>query len=946
MVHDDPTVTIADGAVKRRDKAEPKPAAVSSMFGRYVVLEELGRGGMSVVYTAYDPKLDRRVALKVVQAEQLSEVHRARLHREAQALARLSHPSVVAVYDVGDIENDTFVAMELVDGESFRDWLKKKRTWREVVRVVVAAGRGLAAAHAAGIVHRDVKPDNIMISSSGAVKLVDFGLARDLGDRSIDSEEMSASSSSGSMSAQKETTTSVSSRSSRISGSNAALPLDAITQHGFVVGTPAYMPPEQHSRTPEADERSDQFSLCASLYEALYQKRPFQTSKKQALDPREAVTIADRPGTDTRTLAAPPPKDSDVPSWLWRVLERGLAVDPNKRYPSVDALIEDLDRDPARTMRLIAVGAGALVAVASIAILVTYKVMPKHAAGPSCSTGAELVANVWNPQRAAALGKVAGQRGGAAAAAASGVFAARVDHYIADWETMRLEACQATRVKAVQSPEALDLRMQCLDRRLTELDALVGVLQEADADALRKAGEIADRLQPLADCADVKGLRQIVKPPNEPGVAARLSDLDKDLAKLQALYTIGDVTHAIPMADKLIANAKTIGYAPPLARALYLRGRSIADRDGGEEAEAMFDQTFSAALGAGDDAMAADAAARIAQEELWVAHLPEFDRWSRISRSLAQRSNQPGVLRFVDQLSCMSMHWTGKVKSRLKCLRDLAARKDGVPSEWLVTTLGIAATEAGEPAEAISWLEKGVELARADNGPDHPRTLEMRTYLCRGLEELGDYKRAVAECRDALTRLQKAAPDDKTLIARLQQYLADAEKDLGNNAVAKSLYEAAALEGEDEVKLSARQQLAELAGEAKGDPKAAIAEHRAAVDELEKTFAQFNPRHPNIISGHFELGGVLLAAGDAKGAVVELTKADTDTDVTETNLLQLAQLRFTRARALLAAKDDRALARKLAESALDLYKQNAPDTARFKKERAAIEKWLADLAAG
>ena len=944
MVHDDPTVTIADGAVKRREKTEPRPAAVSSMFGRYVVLEELGRGGMSVVYTAYDPKLDRRVALKVVQAEQLSEVHRARLHREAQALARLSHPSVVAVYDVGDIENDTFVAMELVNGESFRDWLKKKRTWREVVRVVVAAGRGLAAAHAAGIVHRDVKPDNIMISSSGEVKLVDFGLARDLGDRSIDSEEISSSGSSGSMSAQSSTTSI--SKSSRSSGQNAALPLDAITQHGFVVGTPAYMPPEQHSKKPETDERSDQFSLCASLYEALYQKRPFQTSKKQALDPREAVTVADRPGTDTRTLAAPPPKDTNVPSWLWRVLERGLAVDPNKRYPSVDALLEDLDRDPARTMRRVAVGAGALLAVAALAILVTYKVMPKHAGGPSCSTGADLVASVWSPTRAAELGKVAGHKGGAGAAGASGVVAARGDTNLADRPARRFEAGEATRVKAVQSPEALDLRMQCLDRRLTELDALVGVLQEADADALRKAGEIADRLQPLADCADVKGLRQIVKPPNEPGVAARLSQLDKDLARMQALYTIGDVTHAIPLADKLIADAKTIGYAPPLARALYWRGRSIADRDGGVDAIAMFDQTFSAALGAGDDAMAADAAARIAQEELWVAHLPEFDRWSRISRSLAQRSNQPGVVRFVDQLSCMSMHWTGKVKSRLKCLRDLAARKDGVPSEWLVTTLGIAATEAGEPAEAISWLEKGVELARADNGPDHPRTLEMRTYLCRGLEELGDYKRATEECRDALTRLQKVAPDDKTLIARLQQYLADAEKDLGNNAVAKTLYEAAALEGEDEVKLASRQQLAELAGEAKGDPKAAIAEHRAAVDELEKTYAQFNPRHPNIISGHFELGGTLLAAGDAKGALAELTKADTETDITETNLLQLAQLRFLRARAMVMAKGDRAEARKLAESALDLYKEHAPDTERFRKERAAIEKWLAESTTG
>jgi serine/threonine protein kinase len=155
-----------------------------TMLGRYVVLQELGHGGMSTVYVAYDPELDRRIALKVVRGDKLSESHRARLHREAQALARLSHPNVVTVFDVGDLANDTFVAMELVDGKSLREWLLSPRSWREVVRVMVAAGRGLAAAHAAGIVHRDIKPANIVLSTSGAVKLVDFGLARDLGDRS------------------------------------------------------------------------------------------------------------------------------------------------------------------------------------------------------------------------------------------------------------------------------------------------------------------------------------------------------------------------------------------------------------------------------------------------------------------------------------------------------------------------------------------------------------------------------------------------------------------------------------------------------------------------------------------------------------------------------------------------------------------------------------------
>src|SRR5215207_8792928 len=182
--HNDETETLADGPRTRERKR-----AAPTRLGRYMILSELGRGGMSAVYVAYDPQLDRRVALKVVRGEQLTEAHRARLHREAQALARLSHPSVVTVFDVGDIGDDTFVAMELIDGMSLRDWLMTPRTWREVVQVVVAAGRGLAAAHAAGIVHRDVKPDNIVIAKSGAVKLVDFGIARDLGDRTAESGE-------------------------------------------------------------------------------------------------------------------------------------------------------------------------------------------------------------------------------------------------------------------------------------------------------------------------------------------------------------------------------------------------------------------------------------------------------------------------------------------------------------------------------------------------------------------------------------------------------------------------------------------------------------------------------------------------------------------------------------------------------------------------------------
>lgn len=939
--HDEPTETVVDGQRRHEPKRRPTEEvhAQPTLLGRYVVLGELGRGGMSVVYAAYDPELDRRVALKVVRADQLSATHRARLHREAQALARLSHPNVVTVFDVGDLSTDTFVAIELVDGESLRDWLKIPRTWREIVKVVLAAGRGLAAAHAAGIVHRDVKPDNIMIAPSGAVKLVDFGLARDLGDRTMDSGEVL---SEDPVMPPEETSQSTQLTPSQSGSMRLGKPLEAITQHGYIVGTPAYMPPEQRSKKPEADERSDQFSLCATLYEALYKQRPFATSKKDVIDRKAMLTVADKPGTDTRTLAAPPPKDSGVPTWLQKVVAHGLAVDPKQRYPSVDALLRELERDPARTMRLVAGASAALVAVAAVATLVTYKMMPAHAQAPSCGTGADRIAKAWDADKRAQLVTAATTRGGAPAASAIGVFATRVDDYATHWQQMFHETCEATQIHHTQSAEAMDLRMACLDRRLAELGALVDVMHDADPEVLRKAGEVVDGLPPIAECADLRALREVVKRPTDPTLAKRLDAIDGDLARLTALYAVGDMNKTLALADTVITEARAAGYTPQLAESLYWRGRAIADRDGGPDAIKMFDETFSAALGAGQDQRAADAAARIAQEALWAAQLPDFDRWARISKALASRAGATGVTRFVDQLACMSNHYYGKVRTRLSCLRDLAARKDGTPNEWLVTTLGIAASEAGEPAEAIHWLEQGVELARDENGNDHPRTLEMRAYLCKGLYELGDYDRAAGECRDALARLQKIAPDDSVLLARLQWYLGDTAVALHHPDEARPLYEAAAETSDDEIKLAAKTALSELAGK-KGDASAAVAEHREALAETIKAFAPFNPHHPNILAEHYELGRALLAQGDATAALAELAKADDEADPTESSPLALAQTRYARAQALLKTGGPPAQARALAQSALDLYREHAPDTARFRDERDAITKWLATV---
>ncbi|MBA3462393.1 MAG: serine/threonine protein kinase [Deltaproteobacteria bacterium] len=930
-VHDEPTQTLAEVARERK-------RSVGTLLGRYVVLSELGRGGMSVVYIAYDPKLDRRVALKVVRGDKLTEAHRARLHREAQALARLSHPSVVTVFDVGDLEDDTFVAMELVEGKSLREWSKQERTWREVVNVMVAAGRGLAAAHAAGIVHRDIKPDNIVVSDGGAVKLVDFGLARDLGDRSVESVDGVSGDSDPGDSGSDLAASSISSSTLR--------PLEQITQHGHVVGTPAYMPPEQRGRGMDADERSDQFSFCVTLYEALYKQKPFKASKKLVMDRDEQLTVADKPGIALRSLAAPPPAKTEVPAWLQKVVTRGLAVDKGHRYPSVDALLAELDRDPQRARRRVAYGAMAMGAVAATAVVMTWRLMPSamQEVTPSCGTGEDRIAAIWNQGKRAVIEAVAVKAGVAWAPRAVAAFGERVDDYAAQWKTMYRESCEATRVRGVQSPEALDLRSACLDERLGDLGALVDVMGEAKIDALRKAGEIVAALPPVSDCADVQALRQVVKKPA--GSAERLASVDGELSRVTAFYAIGDVTRTLSLVDRVISEARSIGYAPALAKALYWRGRAKADRDGGVEAQAAFEETLAAALTSGDDRLAADATARLAQESLWAGELPEFHRWSRVAHALATRSRAVEVGMFVDQLECMSNHFTGKVRTRLACLRELAGRRDaaGKQSEWLVTTLGLAATEAGELVEALRWLERGVELARAENGGDHPRTLEMRAYLCHGLNQLGDYARSATECGDALERLKKVAPDDRKLIARLQLYLAQAEVGLKRVDRAKPLLEAAAAAEDEEIKLDAQTDLATLT-QTKGDTSAAVTQRREALAETIKVYAQYNPKHPNIIATRHDLGSALLERGDAAAAADELARADAEADPAEISPLALCQLRFVRAQAMVRAKGNLAHARKLAADALAIHRGAAPDTERFRAQRKEMETWLAALPA-
>ena len=308
--------------------AGARPQAVYSIgdrVGRYLILTKLGAGGMGVVFAAYDPQLDRKIALKLLRAgiNVTTQEARSRLRREAQAIAQLSHPNVVAAYDVGTTDDgDLYVAMEFVEGDTLTTWLKKwPRTWRDILDVFQQAARGLYAAHGVNLLHRDFKPDNVLVGGDGRVRVSDFGLARSL---LAGPDEAAA----------------------RPASYIATLSAE-LTATGTVLGTPRYMPPEQLVG-PDIDARSDQFSFCVALYEALYGVHP--------LPGGTAVSMLEQ-----GARAGAPPADTRVPAWVHKVVARGLERDRVKRFPTMHQLLGELAPAPVRSrLTVVAIGLAAL----------------------------------------------------------------------------------------------------------------------------------------------------------------------------------------------------------------------------------------------------------------------------------------------------------------------------------------------------------------------------------------------------------------------------------------------------------------------------------------------------------------------------------------------------------------------------------------------------------
>ncbi|HSK75404.1 MAG TPA: serine/threonine-protein kinase [Thermoanaerobaculia bacterium] len=685
-------------------------------IGRYVILDRIGGGGMGVVYTGYDPELDRKVALKLLRPDRAAgEAARLRLLREAQAIARLSHPNVVAVHDAGTFGDQVFLAMEYVEGTTLRRWLdEERRPWGEVVDRFVLAGRGLAAAHAAGLVHRDFKPDNVLLGKDGRVRVADFGLARAAGETGA--EEPASPESGGILES-------------------------PITQLGTAVGTPAYMAPEQ-LRGERTDARSDQFSFCVALWEALYGERPFA-------------------GAAARGEVRQVPAGSRVPDRLRQALLRGLAADPAARYPALEELLDRLARNPEAARRRWLAAGVAVLAVGGVFAGLGYLQARR---GQLCSGGEAKLAQVWNAGRKGEVrAAFLGTRTPFAEKAWTEVEGI-LDRYTRSWTQMHRGACEATRLRGEQSEDLLDRRMFCLDQRLREVDALTGVFARADREIVQRSVRAAAGLAPLADCADVRALTARVPPPADPAVRARVEALSREMARVRALRAAGRYPQGLALAREVSRKAEGAGYPPARAEALFLQG-DLEERVGEHEpAERTLRQAVQRAeAAAADEVKAASAITLMFLIGEVQNRFEEAHGWGDLAAATLDRLGDQGSLRgqYLNDLGTL-YEAEARYAEALKAHREAAAIRRRVEGERspaaaaAVSNAGVDLFRLGRYPEAMASFEEALKIQEAALGPEHPEVGGSLNRIANVHYVQGRYEEAVRHHLRAL-KIREAA---------------------------------------------------------------------------------------------------------------------------------------------------------------------------------------------
>ena len=942
-------ITVAEGSVAGRSEVSLSPPP-GALLGRYVVLEEVGRGGMGVVLRGYDPRLQREVALKVVRSDALDAAASSRIVREARAMAKLSHPNVVAIHDVETTDGGgVMLAMEYVAGQTLGRWLaESSRPWREIVACFLGAGRGLAAAHGAGLMHRDFKPANVLVSESGEVKVTDFGLAKSLDPPARGDTDSQAP-------GEPEPDELLSD-----------LDRDALTRSGTVIGTPRYMAPEQHVDEP-LTPAADQYGFCAALFEALTGQPAFRVDS--------LVQMVQDKCNGPRAW----PSGTQVPHHIAEAVRRGLANAPADRWPTMEALLEALTPRPRgrRNRWALSLGAAGML----IAGVVSWQNRAER-----CPDASEHLHGVWDDTRRSEVDTAMSATSVPYAGETWSRAERQLDDYANAWATMRREVCEATSIRGEQSSEIMDLRNACLDRARGELSAAVDVLADADHAVVQRVHQLVEGLLPLHRCADVAALGADVEPPL-PAQLEAVGTVRARLAEAKARRAAGRFTDAREKVERARYSLEGLDYPPVIADVSLEEGLVLGRLGEYEAAETALLDALRRGTRLGRRTLTFETAiALMSVVGFYQQRVDEGLRYRDLALGLAEGPGQEsevhsqvGSLLVIDgkyeraqaeHRAALALHAQNPRADLLRIASMRLALGNALgaggqyadaetehraalqvlieilgPSHPSISDarhgLGTAMQLQGKLAEAKAEFDTVIEMETANHGPDHPSVASSRNNLGNILVAQGEYEAAEEQFRLSLATRQRLFAPDHAAVGESHASLGGLLLTTGELPEAeiqlrKALEIWTAALGKDHPNIAGlHNNLARLA-ETSNDLEAAAREYRLAMEHFERTLGN---DHPDLAMTRSNLALVLLELGRPEEALPLAKRAWERRNREGTPPRYRALTARVLAKALWGT-GELARARAMAQESIDSYiRAGKPHAA----QAAEVRQWLATL---
>ena len=835
--------TVRQGAEDDYD-AHGRSLAAGETVGRYVVRDEIGAGGMGVVYLADDPELERRVALKLILPPRNRETHTtegaARLLREAQALAKFSHPNVIRVFDVGSDSGRVFIAMEFVQGPTLNRWIAlNEPSVAEVLAQFVAAGRGLAAAHAIGIVHRDFKPSNVIVADDGRTRVLDFGLATPTGHSSM------------------------AHRSESGLGDGVDDYDPRVTATGMAMGSPAYMAPEQH-HGDALDARSDQFSFCVALWEGLYGTRLFPGQSVGSL-------LAKKLGQEYPDL----PADKSVPARVHRAMLRGLQPDPDRRHPSMAELLQELEHKRPAPLATWMIGGGMLVAagVAAASVLLDDTAV--------CAQGRAAVLEAYDADDRRAIEAAFGASTLRYASSAHGRLQTKLDAYANELAEARTAACEAQQHETADAA-ASDQTVACLRQRTDELRLIATAAVSADDAFVQRAARAAGSLSSISSCQNAVDAK--LRP--TPEQAAAVEQVRARLSGSRVLQDTGQNDEALRVAEQAVARAAEIGFDPLRAEAMLRRGLVLVKTGKYEASRTALTAASDLAVAIGHDDVAATASSQLVfVVGVQLSQLEDAEVWARHAHAAVDRAGRKprGVATLEGSLGQMELRRgnfdaaQGHLETALELREQLFARNHPAVTQTL-DGLGNIHAARGNHVEARRWLQDSLDRTVEYFGEGHPETVGTLANFATVCMGMGEFDEAIAALGEVLVIVVESRGPDHPDVSRIETNLANARFLMGDKE--------GALAGHQRALAGFKKSLgprAALVGRALNN-SGVVLQELGRFDEaetsyqggLEITEEHLGADHPEVASAHTNLGSLALqverwadaAAGFERGLAI------------------------------------------------------------------------------